>query len=210
MGARQTRPRATRLGWLGRFSRLARLVRRWRFDRNPLRRDADRLETVVLALLVAVFLIGTPFAALAAGAWVHGLARQEQLAQQASWHQVTAVVRAVTPVDAGQAAVAWQARAQWTAPDGTLVTQEVPVPAGTTAGGTVQVWTDQAGDLTSPPLLDSQVAGQATLAEVGAVFAVATVLILAGAMTRRALNRRRLAAWDADWRATEPRWTTRA
>lgn len=49
-------------------NRAVRFVRRWRLDRNPLRRAADRVETVVLAVLVAAFLIGGPFAALAAGA----------------------------------------------------------------------------------------------------------------------------------------------
>lgn len=89
MTGSEPRPRVTRLGTF---------VRRWRFDRNPLRRGVDRIETTVVALLVVAFLAGSPFAALAAGAWVHGMARQAQLAQEASRSQVTAVAITVTPV----------------------------------------------------------------------------------------------------------------
>jgi len=45
---------------------------------------------------------------------------------------------------------------------------------------------------------------------VAAVAALAAVLALAGFLARWWLNRRRLTGWDADWQATEPRWTTRA
>src|SRR5690348_3626949 len=109
MSASKPRPGVTRLG---------RFVRRWRFDRNPLRRATDRVETAVLVLLVAAFLIGTPFAALAAGAWVHGIARNAQLAQEASRTQVTAVVLSVAAPPAGGQTLTWQAQARWKAPDG--------------------------------------------------------------------------------------------
>lgn len=190
-------------------ARLGRLARGMRIDRNPLRRTTDRVETVVLALLVAAFLIGTPFAVLVTGAWVHGTARQEQLAQEASRRQVTAVVLAVATSPAGEN-LAWQAQARWRAPSGQQVTREVPVPSGTVAGETLRLWTDLRGDPATAPLLDSQVAAQAALGEVLAVIASASVLTLAGALARWRFNRRRMAAWDADWRVTGPRWTTRA
>jgi hypothetical protein len=191
-------------------TRLSRLVRRWRLDRNPLRRATDRAETAVLALLVAAFLVGAPFAALATGAWVHGAARQAQLAQEASRRQVTAVVLSVTPASAAGQELAWQAQARWRAPSGREVTREVPVAPGTAAGAKLQVWSDPAGGLTTAPLLDSQVAGQAAAAEAFGVIASAAVLILTGELALWALYKRRMAAWDADWRATGPRWTTRA
>ena len=190
-------------------SRLGRFVRRWRFDRNPLRRTADRVETTVLAVLVVAFLIGAPFAALATGAWVHGTAQRVQLTQQGSRWQVKAVVLAVSESTAGENLL-WQAQARWRAPDGREVTHQVPVLSGTPAGATLQVWTDRAGDLTIAPLLDSQVDDQTTSGEALGVAASAGVLTLAGALALRVLNKRRMAAWDADWHATGPRWTTRA
>ena len=192
-------------------SRLGRFVRRWRFDRNPLRRATDRAETAVLAVLVAAFLIGAPAAALATGAWVHGMAQRAQLAQEASRTQVTAVVLAVTPPSAGDGEVlAWQAQARWKAPDGQVVTQQVPVSAGTVVGGKLQVWTDRTGDWSTAPLLDSQVADQTASGEALGAIASAAVLIMVGATALWTLNKRRMAAWDADWHATGPRWTTRA
>ena len=192
------------------ISRLGRFVRRWRFDRNPLRRAADRAETAVLALLVAAFLIGGPFAALAAGAWMHGTARQAQLAQKASQRQVTAVVLAVAAPVADGGQLAWEAQARWRAPGGREVTHEVPVRPDTPVGATLQVWTDRSGDLTTGPLLDSQVASETAAGEELGVLASASVLTVAGALALWALNKRRMAAWDADWQATGPRWTTRA
>ncbi len=190
-------------------NRAVRFVRRWRLDRNPLRRAADRVETVVLAVLVAAFLIGGPFAALAAGAWVHGTAQRAQRAQEASRWQVTGVVLAVAESAAGENLI-WRAQARWRAPDGREVTRQVPVPSGTRAGGKLQVWTDRTGDFTTAPLLDSQVADQTTSAQALGVAATAGVLTLAGALALWTLNKRRMAAWDADWQATGPRWTTRA
>jgi hypothetical protein len=57
---------------------------------------------------------------------------------------------------------------------------------------------------------DSQVAALTTLGAATGVTTLAAVLVLAGALARGSLNRRRLAGWDADWQATGPRWTTRA
>jgi hypothetical protein len=201
MNARKLKPGVSRLG---------RFLRRWRFDRNPLRRATDRVETAVLTVLVAALLIGAPFAALATGAWVHGMAQRAQLAQQASRWQVTAVVLAATESTAVGENLLWQAQARWRAPDGREVTHQVPVPSGTPVGGKLQVWTDRTGDFTTEPLLDSQVAGQTTSGEVVGVIASAAVLTLAGAMALWTLNKRRMAAWEADWHATGPRWTTRA
>ena len=38
---------------------------------------------------------------------------------------------------------------------------------------------------------------------------LAITLIVVGWLARRFLDRRRLAAWDADWLANGPRWTPR-
>jgi hypothetical protein len=70
-------------------------------------------------------------------------------------------------------------------------------------------WTNQAGQLADPPLGPTQLASRALLAEAAAVGSLATVLIVAGWLARRSLDRRRLAAWDADWLATGPRWSPR-
>ena len=203
MGSTQRKPRSSRLG---------RFVRGRRLDRNPLRRASDRAETVVLAALVAGFLAGAPFAAQASGAWVHATAQREQAAQESSRHQVPAVLLtgASPTVRDSLAAPAFEAKARWTAPDGAKITSEIPAPSGTRAGATVRVWVTRDGALSDPPLLDSQVLGDVTFAEAGAVAVLALTAGATGALARRSLDKRRMAGWDAEWRAAGPRWTTRA
>src|SRR5438034_11688400 len=53
--------------WRARGAWLPRLARRWRPDGNPLRRTSDRIEAVLLAILIAAFLCGAPLAGIAAG-----------------------------------------------------------------------------------------------------------------------------------------------
>jgi hypothetical protein len=71
------------------------------------------------------------------------------------------------------------------------------------------VWVDEAGRLTRLPLQPWEVQNQAVLAAMLAPMAVGLVLLSAGQLALSWLRRRRLAAWDADWRATEPQWTGR-
>jgi hypothetical protein len=191
------------------LNRLVRFARGRRFDRNPLRRATDRLETAVLALLVIAFLAGTPFAAFATGAWIHGMARGTQLAQEHSRWQVMAVVLAVTPPSPGTVGLGWQALARWRAPDGREATTEIPVPSGTAAGTRLPVWSDRGGDFTLAPLADSQVTAQTASGVALGVIMSASVIAIAAALALRALGKRRMEDWDADWAATEPRWTTR-
>jgi hypothetical protein len=189
-----------------RSTALSRLLRGGRPDRNPLRRGSDRAETAMVGVLLAAFLAGAPFAAHAAASWTSAASAREAQAQQAAVHQVQAtLLQAATPwsVTFGGS----EAEARWRAPDGQVRTDQLIVTAGATAGSTVPVWTNQAGQLTDPPLEHSQVVGRADMSEALAVAVVAAVLILVGWLGRRALDRRRLAAWDADWLATGPQWT---
>lgn len=102
------------------------------------------------------------------------------------------------------------ARARWAAPGGRARTGTVPAPPGARAGRTVLVWVDASGHLaTAPPLQLSQVNDQAMLAAAAAVVALGYLLPCVGVLACGMLGRRRLAAWDADWQATEPRWTRR-
>jgi hypothetical protein len=200
MGTRRRDIRATPLG---------RFVRGRRPDRNPLRRGSDRVETAVLALLVIVFLVAAPFAALASGSWALARARQAQLAERASLYQVPALVLKLEAPSGGAYADPG-AQARWTAHDGRVVTGDIAVPLGAAAGSTQWLWTTAGGQLTNPPLEDSQVTGQAYFAEGFSVFTLAVLVTVTGLVTRWTLDKRRMAAWDTEWRSTGPRWTTRA
>lgn len=203
MSSTQRKPRVT---WVGRMARGRRL------DRNPLRRASDRIETAMLIVLVVVFAAAAPVAAWQASARVHAIAHRVQLEQEASRQQVTALLlKPAPPAQAGGGGIASYPRvpARWTAPDGRPVTGEVMVPPGTAAGATVRVWVTRDGQLTTQPLQDFQVADQAFLTGTLSILALGILLTVTGVLGHRALDRRRMAGWDADWRATEPRWTAR-
>jgi hypothetical protein len=175
-------------------------------DRNPLRRHSDRAEAAIVAGLLAAFLVGAPAASVAAGCWAYTAGVRVEHAQQTAWHQVPAVLLEAAPADPAQHV---QVPARWTAPNGTPRTGKITITAGTAVGSTVLVWTDAAGRLESAPLRHGTVIGRAVLAAIWAPVIVGLLLLGAWRLARRTLERQRLAAWEADWLVTGPRWTSR-
>jgi hypothetical protein len=187
-----------------------RLLRELWPDRNPLRRTSDRVAAAIVAGALAAFLVGAPLLAVFASNWAGAAALRASRAQQSSWQQVPAVLLAGANPAAGTGdggITPPEAPAWWTAPDGQVRTGLLPVPASAQAGGTVRVWVDAAGQPTGPPLRHRQAMGQALLAALAAALGLGAVLLATAALAIRAVNRRRLAAWAADWQATAPRWT---
>jgi hypothetical protein len=191
--------------------RLGRALRVLWPDRNPLRRATDRVEAALVAMVLAVFLACAPLLGVAAWHWAHAAAQRAARDQRSTSQQVSAVLMqsAPPPVLAaiGSSSVA-EVRAQWIVPGGAVHTGDIAVPGGTKAGNRVMIWIDTVGRLTGPPLSPAQVTSQAAQAAVGAAATLA--LVLAGVLlfARRALNRRRLAAWHDGWSAFGPRWTS--
>jgi hypothetical protein len=186
---------------------LWRAVRGLRPDRNPLRRGTDRLEACLLAGLFAAGAAAAPLAAQAVGHAAY-LGGQDARAQQvASRHQVQAVLTRSAPVVGGYALAAQvPGQATWTAANGTLRSGQIPVRPGTPQGTAVRVWTDASGYLASPPLDQSELASDADAAATGAVLGIVAGCAAGVAAIRQLLNRRRMAAWEADWSVTEPAW----
>lgn len=194
-------PRLPRAPWLR---------ERWP-DRNPLRRTSDRVEAAIVAATLVLFLAGAPLLALFAWHWAEATALRVQHRQQTTWHRVSAVLLADARPAAGigfGGVAGSEVRARWTAPDGTPRTGDVPAPATAQAGRTIRIWVDGAGAQTGPPLRTEQATGQAVLASVLAPFALGIVLLSTTSLTVYFLDRRRLAAWAAEWRATGPRWNS--
>ena len=124
------------------------------------------------------------------------------------------MVPAVLLDDAPSPAPSWAlvpplVRARWTAPDGRRCTGEVRAPAGARSGRTVQVWVTADGWQTGPRLQLSQLAVRVIFTAVAVPAVLGVVLLSVGILAHGMLERRRLAVWDADWRATGPRWTSR-
>jgi len=149
-----------------------------------------------------------PFAALTAGTLTHSISVREQQAQAAAARQVPATLLQKAPIWSAYSG-ALGTEAQWRAPDGQMRPGFVAAPRGAAKGSTVLVWVDRTGQLTNPPLRASQVTALVDLAEMLTMAVLATMLTAAWRLARRGLDRRRMAAWDADWLATGPRWTPR-
>jgi len=194
-----------------RWSAPVRWARGLRPDRNPLRRPVDRLTAAIALCLLVAFLAGAPLLGLLAGRAVYQAGLASERTEQADWHPVIAVLLARSPVQhtIRGTGIGTPVRARWTAPDGRACIGLVYAPPGARIGSTLRIWVTSAGRLASRPLQPSQVSDQADLAGLGAGAGFGVVLLIGGIGTSRWLNRRRLAAWGADWRATAPRWTSR-
>jgi hypothetical protein len=182
--------------------RLGRLL----LGRNELRRPADRVEGTVVAALSVAFLAACVFAASFAGHLY-----QSQRAAAARLRPTVAVLSRPGPVVATQTAVA---QARWRLPDGTERSgslTEVTAPAiyAAPAGTSVQVWLDRSGQpLTAPPSPPAMMFN-ALFAGMTVTGGAAVVLVLCYLLCRMALDRHRLARWEAAWATVGPRWTSR-
>jgi hypothetical protein len=188
----------------GPVQRLARLF----IGPNKLRRPSDRVEGAVVVLLSAVFL-----AAAAAAPWFGVRFYQSQRAGPAGLHPAVAVLTQVGPgnsflVTSGEAA------ARWRAPDGQrragfLTTTTAPGIWAAPAGAWVQVWLTRSGQPETPPQGPWEVGFASVMVAIGAACGSGIVLFICYWLCRRALDRRRLAAWVSEWSVAGPRWTTR-
>jgi hypothetical protein len=179
-------------------------------DRNPLRRRWDRFESAIAISLLALLLTGGSILGVAAGRVADGRVRQQVQAER-SWHQVTA---AIAPRDVRRVAAAasrWSAtpaRVSWAA-DGRVRTARVSVPPGAGRHGTVTVWVNGQGRLTGMPAAYPNLRAEVAVFAVSAVLGLACALSVAWAGARRLLDRRRMAAWEAEWRLIGPQWSRR-
>ena len=184
--------------------RLARLLT----GRNALIRPVDRIEGAVLVALSAAFGVAVVIACL--------FGTHTYLVQRAA----TAGVRPAAAVllqdgpSADSLGRVGQAEARWFVPgsgeqSGVLTPATAPDIAGAAAGARIPVWLNRSGQPAGPPadqavmIIYSLVAGAMVAALAG------MALLLAYALCRGALNRRRLAAWESAWNRTGPTWTTR-
>jgi hypothetical protein len=189
-----------------------RLARALGSDHNPLRRRYDLIAAWLTPAAIAVFLVLGPIVAIGAIAVANGgiaAARQEGRAL----HPVPAVLQQAVPgplmTDGGANSWLTWVHARWLV-DGQLRAGLVPVTSGTRAGATVPVWLDQSGRVQPPPLTGAQARDRVITAAAAALAALAVVLAGLGLAGRSMLDRRRLAAWEAAWRRTGPRWSHQA
>ncbi len=190
---------------------LARLVRWLGFDRNPLRRRTDRLEAALRLVMMIMLVTAVPAAAVFAGQQADRVALNRAHAQQAADHLVNAVLLERAPATGApdpytSIQTTW-VLARWQPPGLPARTGEVLATAGAHKGSTVRTWIASSGAVTAPPLDHRDIVGDVCIAVVATCLVAWLVLLASGALARRALDRRRLNAWDAEWRASGPLWS---
>jgi len=193
--------------------RLARLTRWLGLDRNPLRRGTDRIEAALRLVTIIVVVAVMPVAAVAIGRQADHLALNQAHAQQAADHLVTAVLLQDAPAtgvpDPYTSVQTTWVPARWQLPGRPARTGDVLAIAGARKGSTVKIWTDASGAVTDPPPDHRDIAGDVCLAVIATFLVSWLVLLATGQLARRALDHRRLSAWEAEWRACGPLWSGR-
>jgi hypothetical protein len=187
---------------------MRRLASQLGWDRNPLRRRVDWVETVMLTALLVIFLVGAPVLMIAAARVTDSVGVRQQHAERA-WRQVPATLLQ-TAANQPDPSYGWDGawlRARWRAPDGHRRVGLVAVGPSAVAGQQVRLWVDGAGRITSSPLRTYDIWADIVLAVVTVPIVMAVALSIAGGCVRALLNRRRLAGWDRAWHAVGPRWT---
>jgi hypothetical protein len=196
---------AAKHAWLRRLGTV--LARRLGLDSNPLRRRSDRIEAWMCAALLVLLLAGAPLLAIMTGSWVRASGLAEMRAER-SWRQVAAIALESAPAASPYLPLSTEwvtGRLADSAPGPRQ--RQIPVSPGVTAGTTVHVWVDAAGQIRVRPLLPGQLAARVALAEVSVPIAWAMTVVILAETGRWLLTRRRLAAWDRAWQAIGPRWT---
>ena len=190
---------------------LARMARWLGFDRNPLRRGTDRVEGILRLVMIIVVVAVVPATAVAADRWADHYFLHQAQARQAADHQVTAVLlrdapAIGTPDPYTSMQTAW-VPARWQPPRQPPRTGEVLAVAGAHKGSTVRTWIDPSGKVTDPPVDQRFIVGSVWLAVMATCQLSLLVLLAAAVLVRRGLDRRRLNAWEAEWRASGPLWS---
>ncbi|WP_410669049.1 hypothetical protein [Amycolatopsis sp. cmx-4-68] len=188
----------------GPSGRIARFRRRLHPGRNPLVRAGDRLEAVLLALVIAGALLALPFAAaFGSDTYAAQTARAEQ--ERTTRHPATAVSLASAASQsystdgAGAPADQTTVPAAWFDARGARHTGDVLADAGSPAGTRVPVWLDQHGELTTEPLTPSTSAADGVFAAILLWVAITGALAGVYGAARFVLSRLHSAAWDRAW-----------
>ncbi len=167
--------------------------------RSPLVRFSDRVEAVVLLLVVVTALVVTPVAGAIGTAAYEARARlYTEEAQTRQTVAATAIDDSTLIVE--QDAKAFRTNARWHA-NGVEHFGSVESAQQTKAGDQMDVWVDASGDQVAAPTPTSRAGIDAMFAAAGAwLIAMAGVAGLS-MVVRSWLTRRRYRGWDREWAA---------
>jgi len=185
------------------------LVRRLGWDRNPVRRRVDRVQTILTSVFLLLLLLVTPAVAALAGAHAYTSGINAEKREQGSFRQVTATVLKVTEVSGDGAGHFLHERAllQWKDPSGKLRTGPATLVIPAREREQLTRWIDGDGELSGRPHTHEQTLTRTVCDSLG----LAAILVIAALetyrMCRRRLDRKRDEFWDREWLHTAPKWT---
>jgi hypothetical protein len=198
-------------GFPAREDALSRCARWFGFDANPLRRGTDRIEAILRLTLVILLVVAVPVAAIAAGRQADHAALNRAHADRTGDHQINAVLLQNAPVtgvpDPYTSIQTTWVLARWQPPGRPARTGQVLATAGARKGSTVSTWIDASGAVTSPPPDHRFIVGDVCIAVMLTCIASVLLLLASGTLASRAFVRRRMRAWEAEWRAIGPLWS---
>lgn len=191
---------------------LAWLRRRCGLEANPVRRGTDRAETWVRMVLAVAFLVCAPTLGINLSHSTGAAMTREAHAETASRYLVPATLltnaQQTRHYPATGSGYSW-ASARWTGRNGSHRLGEVQAQAGARKGSVVRIWTGRDGRLVPPPLTHAQIVSRMVTVGLLAPLMLGLLLLIMAGVVHRALDRRRMAAWEADWNLVEPQWTRR-
>src|SRR5689334_8550383 len=131
----------------------ARLVRRLGWDRHPVRRRVDRVQTILTAVLLVVLLLVTPAVAFLVGAHAYTSGLNAERRDRASFRQVTATVLQVREIsgDGSGHFLHEEAVLQWKDRTGGLRTGVAILVSQVRVHDRLTQWTDGDGTLSGRP-----------------------------------------------------------
>ncbi|MEV7240627.1 hypothetical protein AB0N92_05095 [Streptomyces sp. NPDC093248] len=184
----------------------------WRLRANPLRRRSDLLQGWLGIGLLAAVLVAAPVVALLTGDAARRHYARTAQHQAETWRPATAVLlrdvpRHPEPGSAEARRTRYPARVLVDGPGGRTRTVRTEVEPGLRVGSTVRVWADRNGEITGAPLTAAEIRSRGMGWAVCAVLATAGAGAAAYGTAALAVRRHNLAAWDAAWARTAPRWT---
>ncbi|GDY33798.1 Rv1733c family protein [Gandjariella thermophila] len=181
-------------------------------DANPLCRRWDRIEAVVVAVLIVVACAMIPVAWWVGHA-VYDAGVRTAATQTATRIPTTATLTQPAPTAAGGQDPGTRTKVpavgQWRLPNGAQRVGTVAADVGAPAGTAISIWIDASGAPAPAPMSRDQIIMQAGL---GVCYtALATLVLLAAAfrLVRWRLDRARFLAWEREWAYVEPRWMRR-
>jgi hypothetical protein len=186
-----------------------RLTRRLGHDGNPLRRRVDVVEAWLVPVAIVVFLALCPLVLSVTGSWMRAANASEQHAQQ-GWRPVPGqLLQSVPgPQQPNHGMNSWTTwvPARWT-DAGVVHTGVVPAEAGSRAGSAITVWLDRSGRVHMPPLTAGGAGSRVLEARISGLAVLAVLLAIMVIITRRTMDRRRLAKWGSAWLSVGPTWS---